>query len=214
MSKVSVVITVYNQEKYIGRCLRSIIDQSLKKEFYEIIVIDDHSKDNSISVISKFDKYINLVENSSNMGLPHSLNKGIKKASGSFIVRLDADDYVNHRFLQYLRDLLVANNHMDAVATDYYKVDDNENILSRNNCLTDPIACGIMFRIEQLIEIGLYDESFLSREEEDLRIRFEKKYKIHRLELPLYRYRKHEDNMTNNDGQMKYFLGKLKSKHK
>ena len=175
MSKVSVIITVYNQEKYIGRCLRSIIDQSLKQNLYEIIVIDDNSSDNSMSIISKFDQRITLIKNNSNMGLPHSLNKAIKKACGSFIVRVDADDYVNHNFLQYLRDLLVNNNHIDAVATDYFKVDDNENILSRNNCITEPIACGIMFRIEQIIEIGLYDESFLSREEEDLRIRFEKK---------------------------------------
>ncbi len=213
MSKVSVIIPVFNQEKYIGRCLRSIIKQSLSSNLFEVIVIDDSSKDKSMAIIKKFSKNIKIFTNDSNKGLPYTLNKAIKIADGSFIVRLDADDYVNEFFLQYLRDFLVANNNIDAIATDYLKVDDRENIISRNNCLKDPIACGIMFRIEQLIEIGLYDETFLSREEQDLRARFEKRYKIHRLELPLYRYRRHKNNMTNDNSRMKYFQNKLEKKH-
>ena len=67
--------------------------------------------------------------------------------------------------------------------------------------------------LEQLIEIGLYDENFLAREEEDLRIRFEKKYKIHHVNLPLYRYRKHINNMTNNEPLMNKFFLKLNNKH-
>ena len=54
-----------------------------------------------------------------------------------------------------------------------------------------------MFKKTQLIKIGMYDETFLMNEEKDLRIRFEKKYKISRIDIPLYRYRKHEKNMTN-----------------
>ena len=77
-----------------------------------------------------------------------------------------------------------------------------------------PIACGIMFRKKQIEEIGLYDESFLLHEEQELRIRFEKKYRIHRLELPLYRYRKHEGNMTNNQKAMKFHHKRLINKHK
>ena len=49
-----------------------------------------------------------------------------------------------------------------------------------------------------MFEIGLYDEKFLCNEERELRVRFEKKYKINRLDIPLYRYRRHESNMTNN----------------
>ena len=68
-----------------------------------------------------------------------------------------------------------------------------------------------MFRIEQLIDVGLYNEDFLYREEEELRKRFETKYKIHRIPMPLYRYRRHQDNMTNNLEKMKIYKTKLEN---
>ena len=212
MSKVSVIIPVYNQERYISRCLRSITEQTIPKNLFEIVVINDGSTDNTKKILSNFESEIILIENKENMGLPYSLNKGIKKSKGSLIVRLDADDYVNENFLLILKEYLVTNSYLDAVASDYYLVDNEENILSREDCKINPIACGIMFRIEQLIDIGLYDESFLSREEEDFRFRFEKKYKIKKIELPLYRYRKHNDNMTNNKLRMDFFEKKLTMK--
>ncbi|MFM7082592.1 MAG: glycosyltransferase family 2 protein, partial [Actinomycetota bacterium] len=92
-------------------------------------------------------------------------------------------------------------------------VDDQEEVLGRKNCLTDPIACGIMFRTEQLIDIGLYDETFLLHEETDLRLRFTKKYQVHRLELPLYRYRRHENNSTNDIAAMEHHRQRLIQKH-
>ena len=75
------------------------------------------------------------------------------------------------------------------------------------------IQISLMFRIENLIEIGLYDDEFLMHEDKELMLRFEKKYKVHRIELPLYRYRKHEGNMTNNISSMKKYERKLNEKH-
>ena len=92
---------------------------------------------------------------------------------------------------------LEENKNADAVACDYMLVDDMGEWIDRVNCMEYPIACGIMFRKQQLIEIGMYDENFRCHEDRDLRIRFEKKYKINRLQLPLYRYRRHSSNMTN-----------------
>ena len=102
----------------------------------------------------------------------------------------------------------------DAVSCDYYLVDENENHIGRISGKDKPIACGVMIRTDRLFEIGLYDEKFKMREEEDLRIRFEKKHNIHNIELPLYRYRKHEKNMTNNKKDMEKFKKILHSKHK
>ena len=147
------------------------------------------------------------------MGLPKALNRGIKSAHAPYIVRVDSDDYVNAEFLHQLFFYMSNNNHMDAVACDYLIVDDEGRIITRKNCLESPIACGIIFRIEHLIEIGLYDENFLLNEERDLRYRFNKKYKIHRLELPLYRYRQHENNSTKDKKNMKYFEKRLRNKH-
>lgn len=210
---ISVIVPAYNQDKYIGRCLRSLMSQVLPREHFEIIVIDDGSTDRTAYAIELFKEEICLIRNETNLGLPAALNQGVLSAKASYVVRVDADDYVNDHFLTILNMFLSANHYMDAVACDYFLVDDREEVIARKNCLDDPIACGIMFRIEQLIDIGLYDENFLLHEDRDLRIRFLKKYNICRLELPLYRYRRHENNMTNDTEAMSRHMTNLIEKH-
>lgn len=210
---ISIIIPAHNQERYIGRCLRSVLNQTYARDDYEIIVIDDASSDRTAYALELFASEIVLIRNQEQLGLPASLNKGIRKARGRFIIRLDGDDYVHGEYLNLLALHLDLNSHFDAVACDYLMVDDQENVLKQMNCMEDPIGCGIMFRIDHLIDIGLYDEGFLSREEEDLRIRFEKKYAIERVALPLYRYRRHDNNMTNDEERMTNFAETLAIKH-
>ena len=211
--QVSVIVPVYNQEKYMGRCIRSLLKQTMSEDDYELIVINDGSTDNSVDVLKPFMGDIRYIENEKQLGLPSSLNIGIKKARGQFIVRVDADDFVHWDYLNILSMHLQLNHDIDAIACDYLLVNDHQDILSQVNCLEIPIGCGIMFRLEQLIDIGLYDEDFLVREDEDLRIRFQKKYNISRVHLPLYRYRKHEKNITSDDSEMHKYQQKLKKKH-
>ncbi len=210
---ISVLVTAYNVERYIGRCLRSLLNQSIPREKYEIIVVNDASTDRTLFGLQLFKEDIRLIDNQERMGLPKSLNNGVRSALGQFIVRVDGDDYVNYEFLNILSLHLRMNSHMDAIACNYLCVDDSENILVTKDFLEEPIACGIMFRIEQLIDIGLYDEDFLVHEDEDLRIRFLKKYKIDRVKLPLYRYRRHENNMTNDKARMEKYKRILVDKH-
>jgi hypothetical protein len=108
---------------------------------------------------------------------------------------------------------MMENPYADAVACDYYLVDDDEVVRERVSCVEKPIACGIIFRKSRLIELGLYDESFLWHEDKDLRIRFEEKYSIFNIDLPLYRYRRHSSNITNDDEHMKIYHEALVSKH-
>jgi glycosyltransferase involved in cell wall biosynthesis len=211
---ISVLVPVFNQELFIGRCLRSLLYQSLNRENFEIIVINDGCTDNTKLVLNSFKSEIFLLNNHKNMGLPYCLNKGIKAARGRFVVRVDSDDYVNYEFLNFLQMYLVYNTDIDAVSSDYYLVDDNENILKRMNSTKDPIGCAIMFRIKNLIEIGMYDQNFLLHEDKDLRIRFLKKFNIHNIRLPLYRYRQHSNNITKNSISMKKHYKKLLKKHK
>ena len=75
---ISVIIPVFNQEKWIGRCLRSLLNQQISRADYEIIVVDDGSKDRTKYALELFTDEIILIENESNLGLPASLNKGIK----------------------------------------------------------------------------------------------------------------------------------------
>lgn len=210
---ISVIIPAHNQEKYIGRCIRSLLNQKYPESEYEIIVIDDASEDRTAYALELFREDIHILKNQVQSGLPATLNKGIRSAKGRFIVRVDADDYVHDEYLNVLSLHLQFNPTMDAVACDYYMVDEHESILSCQNCLDEPIGCGIMFRVEHLIQLGLYDEQMHYHEDKDFRIRFEDEFNIHRVALPLYRYRKHKNNMTNNTVKMKAYEVRLKDKH-
>ena len=211
--KISVIIPAYNEEKYLGRCIRSLLDQSLNNEEYEIIIINDASSDNTTKVLSHYLDGIKLLENEKNIGLPASLNKGILEAKGQFIVRVDADDYVHNEYLHILSIHLQLNNDLDAVACDYDLVDQRQNLVTHVNCFDKPIGCGIMYRIEQLIDIGCYDEVFRVREDEELSIRFSKKYSLFRVPIPLYKYYLHDNNITSNIKNMEFYKEKIIKKH-
>ena len=72
--KISVIIPTYNQEKFIGRCLRSLLDQSHERFNYEIIVIDDASQDKTLYALNLFKEDIKIILNKKNKGLPYSIN--------------------------------------------------------------------------------------------------------------------------------------------
>ena len=142
---ISVIIPVLNQEKFIGRCLRSILQQTLDRKFYEILVINDGSTDKTSYALDLFGKEIKVIDNKKNLGLPASVNKGIKKSKGKYIIRLDSDDYVNENFLNILY-VYITSNQADAVSCDYLIVDDNENVIKKENCLRKPIGFVILFQ--------------------------------------------------------------------
>jgi glycosyltransferase involved in cell wall biosynthesis len=211
---LSVIITAYNYEKYIERAIRSCLDQSLSRNHYEIIVVNDGSSDSTKKILDNYSKEIRAFHLPKNVGLAAARNFGIKKAMGQFVVFVDADDYIQHDMLLIQKTFLQENNMLDAVSVDYYLVDERGNHLEHVNAEKKPIACGIMFRKDLLVDIGLYDESFRAREEEDLRIRFLKKYRIYNIILPLYRYRMHENNLTKDKNIMDKYKRKLNNKHK
>ena len=211
--EVSVVVTVKNAMAYIGRCLRSLINQNFDREKYEIILVNDKSTDKTKEAITPYLGELIYIENKKSLGLPGSLNVGIQQAKGQYIVRVDADDWVHKEYINILYNLLHLNNELDAVACDYYIMNNKQKIISKENWLNKPIGCGIMFRSHHLIEIGLYDNKLMSSGDEDLLIRYKKKYDIFRVPIPLYRYRRHNTNMTNNKKLLKKYEKKLLKKH-
>lgn len=210
---VSIIITTYNYERYIERAIRSCLDQTLNKKQYEVIVINDCSTDNTSQILENYKSEIKVFNLEKNIGLAAARNFGIKKALGQFVIFLDADDYIQRDLLLIQQTFLAENNTLDAVSIDYYLVDERGSHLQHVNAEHKPIACGIMFRKDLLIDIGLYDESFRAREEEDLRIRFLKKHSIYNIILPLYRYRMHDSNLTKNEDEMNKYKQKLDDKH-
>lgn len=161
IDKISVIVPVFNGQDHIGRCLRSLIGQKASIET-EIIVVDDGSTDLTEYALSQFGSAIRVIRNEGNVGLPTSLNSGIMAASGNYIARVDADDYVNAHFLQFLTEYLLHAEGMDAAACDYYLVDENEGILEMVSSEQTPIGCGILFRKEDMLKVGLYNPSFFS----------------------------------------------------
>lgn len=210
---ISVIIPAHNEERFIGRAIRSVLNQSIDSDQYEIIAINDASSDRTAYALDLFAGEIQVLHNEKQLGLPGSLNRGIKHAKGKYILRVDADDFITGDCLYILRKFLEDNKYMDAIACDYLLVNDQEEVIKRCNCVEHPIGCGIMFRIDHLIEIGLYDDNFLMHEDRDMRIRFQDKFSIHRLELPLYRYRQHEGNMTNDQVRWDQYEERLREKH-
>ena len=121
--EISVLISAFNQEKYIARCLRSLINQTFNHEKFEIIIVNDGSSDRTLFVAELFkspkNSFIKIINNKKNLGLPSSLNKAINLSKGKYIVRIDSDDWVSNDFLKLLYTYLDNNNYMDAVACDY-----------------------------------------------------------------------------------------------
>ncbi len=108
--KISVIIPVYNREKYIKNCLEIITNQTYKN--LEIIVVNDGSSDNSVNIINTFeaDKRINLIHHEKNQGLSAARNTGIDNATGKYIHFMDDDDEVNPKFYEYLLKASEENN--------------------------------------------------------------------------------------------------------
>jgi glycosyltransferase involved in cell wall biosynthesis len=211
---VSLIITTYNYAHYVERAIRSALQQSLSKSDYEILVINDSSTDRTVDVLANYEDEVRVFNLSENLGLAGARNFGIKKAKGQFVVFLDADDYLHHDLLRIQRLFLSENNSLDAVSTDYWLVDERGSHIQHVSAEEKPIACGVMFRKDFLYQVGLYDEKFKAREEEDLRIRWTNKYNIYNLIVPLYRYRMHDTNLTKDDSTMDSAYSMLEKKHK
>ena len=124
MSKtdISIIVPIYNTEKYLKKCLDSLINQS-KKEL-EFMLINDGSKDNSEEIIKEYkDERIKYYKNK-NQGIGKTRNFGIEKATGKYIMFLDSDDYLEKDACELLYKKAEKEN-LDLVVCDYYKVYSN-----------------------------------------------------------------------------------------
>lgn len=111
--KISIIIPVYNVEKYIKRCLLSCLEeQDMTQNEYEVIVVDDCSPDNSINIIvdlaSKYNN-IRIVRNERNLGQASSRNVGLKEANGEYILFLDSDDWIHSNILSSMYEYASKN---------------------------------------------------------------------------------------------------------
>lgn len=121
MCKVSVIIPVYNAEKYLKRCIESVLSQTLTD--IEIILVNDGSTDNSANILDEYAKnYKNIkVIHQQNSGPAMARNVGMKNAIGEYIGFVDSDDYLSPDMYEILYNIAIQNN-IDIVTSDYYSV--------------------------------------------------------------------------------------------
>ncbi len=155
--KVSVIVPVYNVEKYLKKCLDSLVKQTLNG--VEIIVVNDGSPDNSQKIIDEYTKKYKNVKSyiKENGGLSDARNYGIKKATGEYISFVDSDDYIKNDMLEKMYNYAIKQN-LDVVVCDSINVYDNgsEILIKSNNNYSDndvcnyiispPMACTRLFK--------------------------------------------------------------------
>jgi glycosyltransferase involved in cell wall biosynthesis len=109
LDQVSIILTVYNGEKFLREAIDSILNQMYQE--FELIIIDDGSTDSTLQIINSYsDSRIRLIENGQNRGQSYSRNLGIKKSKGEYIAIMDADDIAYKERIQKQLDYLINND--------------------------------------------------------------------------------------------------------
>ena len=167
MKKISVIVPFYNSEKYLKKCIKSILNQTYSN--FELILINDGSFDNSISIINEFDDKRIKIYNRKNYGVGNSRNFGLLKATGEYICFIDSDDYIDNDYLEILVEILEGNS-ADIVCCSYKKNSLNLEILNSieaiKNCIKLPekipmSVVGKIYRKKILNDIPFVVSSFL-----------------------------------------------------
>jgi glycosyltransferase involved in cell wall biosynthesis len=205
---VSIILPVYNGERFIAKAVESILNQTYR--LYEFIIIDDGSRDATISIINTFhDDRIVLLQNSDNLGIVESLNKGIQKAKGEYICRMDADDISVDTRLEKQVQFLEDNKQIAVVGSQTVLIDENDREIgsevypvspqniSKSIFLHNPFAHGsILIRASVFKECGSYDSRFIYNEDYDLWLRIGSKYLLANMPIQLLKRRIHDSNIT------------------
>ena len=121
---ISVIIPVYNVEKYINRCVDSVIHQSYTN--LEIILVDDGSPDNCPTICDNYSKQDSRIKviHKKNGGLSDARNVGIEHSKGKYITFIDSDDYISNDYVEILYKLITKYNSKIAVADNYIFYED------------------------------------------------------------------------------------------
>lgn len=197
---ISIIIINYNREKYLERCLRSCIDQIVFNKKFEIIFVDDGSKDNSLKIAKKFKSSVNIFKLLKNKGVSYASNYALHQSSGEYFIRVDSDDFINKHTINFLHEILINNKDLAFVYADHYKVDElgyKEKLIRLNNkkALKNHGA-GIMFNKKTFLKYGGYNNNLKEAEDYEIISKIIKKEKTYYLPIPFYRYYIHNKNIS------------------
>jgi glycosyltransferase involved in cell wall biosynthesis len=193
----TVLMPVYNGEKYLREAIDSILNQTLTD--FEFLIIDDGSKDNSVQIINSYSEpRIRLVKNEANLGISKTLNLGIEMSSAEFIARMDADDISYPARLQKQYDYLIKNPDCALLSTWAKMITENnehirtEEYRSRLHYYNLTFECWmyhptVVFKKTAAKEVGMYSIPYA--EDFELFWQLSRKFRIACLEEVLVDYR-------------------------
>lgn len=204
-SLVTIYITNYNYAEYIEQAIESVLNQTFQD--FELIIIDDGSTDNSKKILKKFENYSNIeIIFQKNKGLNFNSNLALNNSNGKYIIRLDADDFLNENALKLFVDKLEQDQDIGLIFSDYYIIDKTGSIIAEEKrhdfnkvSLFDQPAHGActMIRKKFLQDLGGYSKEFSRQDGFELWIKMSK-HKVSNINLPLFYYRHHGKNLTTN----------------
>jgi|688.fasta_scaffold245997_2 glycosyltransferase involved in cell wall biosynthesis len=168
---VSVVMTVFNGEKFLSKSINSIINQSYKN--WELIIVNDNSQDSTNKILNKYQsKNIKIINLKKNIGAFKATNLAFKKVKGKYTAILDADDYSHPKRISGQVIELEKNSDIGLVITKYKLVDENNNFIKKSRHFSqkdfnkrfpcENLACNssAMFRSKFIQELKFYDKFF------------------------------------------------------
>ncbi len=207
---VTVYITNHNYGAFIEQAIESVLAQTLRE--FELIVIDDGSTDGSREIIERYRGHPKVIPiYQQNKGLNVTNNIALRTARGRYIMRLDADDWLDPHAIELMSALLEREPTVGMVFPDYYLVDASGRVMEqvrRHNfdevTLKDQPAhgAGTMVRRSCLLEMGGYDEAFRCQDGYDLWIRFIEHFEVRNISLPLFYYRQHGNSLTRDEDRV------------
>jgi len=203
--KVTVYIPSHNYGKYLGNAIESVLRQTITD--WELIIIDDNSSDNTQEVMRLYEGHPSIsIHRTDGIGLPAVCNFAIVKAKGEYVIRLDGDDVFDENILLVLSHYLDSHPEAALVFPDYYLMDEygqiyaqerRERVYSENHMLDMPPngACTLI-RKSVMTEVNGYREDLGSQDGLDLWTKLIKNKKCFNVNLPLFYYRRHGENLT------------------
>lgn len=211
MPKVSVIIPCYNQAHFLGKAIKSVLEQN--EQDVEIIVVNDGSTDDTEEVVKKYPQIIQVDQ--TNQGVANARNNGFANSKGKLIVFLDADDYLGPKSLEAAvaslnaaPDAVFSYGVMQSISTEGSPIAQRRPVQRASpfcDLLADnfiPTPGMVMFRRSTLKIYGLFDQSFTPAEDYDLYLRITRKAPItHHSEIAVFR-RFHPDATTNKAASM------------
>src|SRR5690606_21798433 len=208
---VSVYITNYNYGKYIRQSVESVLNQTMQD--FELFIIDDGSTDASRKIIEEYSLHPQIsIIYQRNKGLNITNNIALRVSRGKYIMRLDADDFLEHNALEVMSSKLENNPELGLVFPDYFLIDSVNTLIgevqrlnfSNEVSLLDQPAHGActMIRRDFLVALGGYDEDYTCQDGYELWIKFISHYKVENINKPLFYYRQHGNNLTSNESRI------------